>query len=107
MSAKDPNARPIPSPKCLLLLLPGPGLPPFHRPRCQEPNSRGPPEQQLKEHQPTMASHAVPYTGGDVKKSGEHMLTLTGKDTKPFSRQQWRDIRVAELEQLVHGGKSS
>ncbi|KAM1151444.1 hypothetical protein PS2_033981 [Malus domestica] len=93
MSAKGPNARPIPSQThncfelavqgALLLLLQGPGLPPFHRPKCQEPNSRGPPEQQLKKHQPTMASHAVPYTGGDVKKSGEHMLTLTGKDTKP------------------------
>ncbi|KAM1677400.1 hypothetical protein ACFX13_038314 [Malus domestica] len=57
MSAKDPNARPIPSPKCLLLLLPGPGLPPFHRPRCQEPNSRGPPEQQLKEHQSQKHPH--------------------------------------------------
>ncbi|KAM1453309.1 hypothetical protein ACFX11_003144 [Malus domestica] len=66
MSAKDPNARPIPSPKCLLLLLPGPGLPPFHRPRCQEPNSRGPPEQQLKEHQPTTASHAVLYNPSDI-----------------------------------------
>ncbi|ONI09839.1 hypothetical protein PRUPE_4G012800 [Prunus persica] len=31
----------------------------------------GRPEQQLKERQPTMASRAVPYTGGDVKKSGE------------------------------------
>ncbi|KAG8635153.1 uncharacterized membrane protein At1g16860 isoform X2 [Manihot esculenta] len=30
----------------------------------------GPPEH-LKEKQPTMASRAVPYTGGDVKKSGE------------------------------------
>ncbi|XP_054793076.1 uncharacterized membrane protein At1g16860-like [Prosopis cineraria] len=30
----------------------------------------GPPEQ-LKERQPTMASRAVPYTGGDIKKSGE------------------------------------
>ncbi|BBH00681.1 Ubiquitin-specific protease family C19-related protein [Prunus dulcis] len=30
----------------------------------------GRPEQQLKERQPTMASRAVPYTGGDVKKSG-------------------------------------
>ncbi|KAM1862725.1 hypothetical protein ACFX14_003149 [Malus domestica] len=66
MSAKDPNARPIPSPKCLLLLLPGPGLPPFHRPRCQEPNSHGPPEQQLKEHQPTTASHAVLYNPSDI-----------------------------------------
>ncbi|CAK9181707.1 unnamed protein product [Ilex paraguariensis] len=27
--------------------------------------------EQLKERQPTMASRAVPYTGGDVKKSGE------------------------------------
>ncbi|KAL5773163.1 hypothetical protein ACOSQ2_013087 [Xanthoceras sorbifolium] len=31
----------------------------------------GRPEQQLKERQPTMASRAVPYTGGDIKKSGE------------------------------------
>ncbi|XP_047944029.1 uncharacterized membrane protein At1g16860 [Salvia hispanica] len=31
----------------------------------------GRPEQQLKERQPTMGSRAVPYTGGDVKKSGE------------------------------------
>ncbi|KAK6149698.1 hypothetical protein DH2020_017223 [Rehmannia glutinosa] len=31
----------------------------------------GRPEQQLKERQPTMASRAVPYTGGDVKRSGE------------------------------------
>ncbi|KAL3519396.1 hypothetical protein ACH5RR_017545 [Cinchona calisaya] len=31
----------------------------------------GRPEQQQKERQPTMASRAVPYTGGDVKKSGE------------------------------------
>ncbi|XP_022886470.1 uncharacterized membrane protein At1g16860-like [Olea europaea var. sylvestris] len=31
----------------------------------------GRPEEQLKERQPTMASRAVPYTGGDVKKSGE------------------------------------
>ncbi|KAK6133215.1 hypothetical protein DH2020_033051 [Rehmannia glutinosa] len=31
----------------------------------------GRPEQQLKERQPTMASRAVIYTGGDVKKSGE------------------------------------
>ncbi|KAM1331145.1 hypothetical protein ACFX2H_043347 [Malus domestica] len=61
MSAKDPNARPIPLPKCLLLLLPGPGLPPFHRPRCQEPNSRGPPEQQLKELQ-LDAPKADPFT---------------------------------------------
>ncbi|KAM5588838.1 putative membrane protein [Rosa sericea] len=30
----------------------------------------GPPEQ-FKERQPTMGSRAVPYTGGDVKKSGE------------------------------------
>ncbi|KAB1221747.1 hypothetical protein CJ030_MR2G011849 [Morella rubra] len=30
----------------------------------------GPPEQ-AKERQPTMASRAMPYTGGDVKKSGE------------------------------------
>lgn len=30
----------------------------------------GPPEQP-KERQPTMASRAVPYTGGDIKKSGE------------------------------------
>ncbi|XP_050368786.1 uncharacterized membrane protein At1g16860 [Argentina anserina] len=30
----------------------------------------GPPEH-LKERQPTMGSRAVPYTGGDVKKSGE------------------------------------
>ncbi|KAL5574777.1 hypothetical protein UlMin_016476 [Ulmus minor] len=27
--------------------------------------------EQLKERQPTMASRAVPYTGGDIKKSGE------------------------------------
>ncbi|KAG8385797.1 hypothetical protein BUALT_Bualt03G0082600 [Buddleja alternifolia] len=31
----------------------------------------GRPEHQLKERQPTMAARAVPYTGGDVKKSGE------------------------------------
>ncbi|KAI3466528.1 hypothetical protein Pfo_023191 [Paulownia fortunei] len=31
----------------------------------------GRPDQQLKERQPTMASRAVIYTGGDVKKSGE------------------------------------
>ncbi|XP_041992712.1 uncharacterized membrane protein At1g16860-like isoform X2 [Salvia splendens] len=31
----------------------------------------GRPEQQPKERQPTMGSRAVPYTGGDVKKSGE------------------------------------
>lgn len=31
----------------------------------------GRPEQPTKERQPTMASRAVPYTGGDVKKSGE------------------------------------
>ncbi|PIN21298.1 hypothetical protein CDL12_05992 [Handroanthus impetiginosus] len=31
----------------------------------------GRPEKQLKERQPTMASRAVIYTGGDVKKSGE------------------------------------
>ncbi|KAK3218916.1 hypothetical protein Dsin_012886 [Dipteronia sinensis] len=31
----------------------------------------GRPEQLLKERQPTMASRAVPYTGGDIKKSGE------------------------------------
>lgn len=31
----------------------------------------GRPEQQLKERQPTMGSRAVPYTGGDIKKSGE------------------------------------
>ncbi|KAL0398831.1 UNVERIFIED_CONTAM: putative membrane protein [Sesamum radiatum] len=31
----------------------------------------GRPEHQLKERQPTLASRAVPYTGGDVKKSGE------------------------------------
>ncbi|KAK6154614.1 hypothetical protein DH2020_008862 [Rehmannia glutinosa] len=31
----------------------------------------GRPEPQLKERQPTMASRAVIYTGGDVKKSGE------------------------------------
>ncbi|KAK9089777.1 hypothetical protein Scep_028859 [Stephania cephalantha] len=31
----------------------------------------GRPEQQQKERTPTMASRAVPYTGGDVKKSGE------------------------------------
>lgn len=31
----------------------------------------GRPEQQQKERQPTMASRAVPYTGGDIKKSGE------------------------------------
>lgn len=31
----------------------------------------GRPDQQLKERQPTMGSRAVPYTGGDVKKSGE------------------------------------
>ncbi|KAL2467107.1 Ubiquitin-specific protease family C19-related protein [Abeliophyllum distichum] len=31
----------------------------------------GRPEDQLKERQPTMASRAVPYTGGDVKKSGD------------------------------------
>lgn len=31
----------------------------------------GRPEQLNKERQPTMASRAVPYTGGDVKKSGE------------------------------------
>ncbi|XP_073147382.1 uncharacterized membrane protein At1g16860 [Henckelia pumila] len=31
----------------------------------------GRPEQQSKERQPTMGSRAVPYTGGDVKKSGE------------------------------------
>ncbi|KAG6394119.1 hypothetical protein SASPL_144698 [Salvia splendens] len=31
----------------------------------------GRPEHQLKERQPTMGSRAVPYTGGDVKKSGE------------------------------------
>ncbi|KAI5570275.1 hypothetical protein BDE02_11G017200 [Populus trichocarpa] len=31
----------------------------------------GRPGQQQKEKQPTMASRAVPYTGGDIKKSGE------------------------------------
>ncbi|CAI9086871.1 OLC1v1020792C1 [Oldenlandia corymbosa var. corymbosa] len=31
----------------------------------------GRPEQHQKERQPTMASRAVPYTGGDVKRSGE------------------------------------
>ncbi|KDP20682.1 hypothetical protein JCGZ_21153 [Jatropha curcas] len=31
----------------------------------------GRPDQPLKEKQPTMASRAVPYTGGDIKKSGE------------------------------------
>ncbi|KAI5590352.1 hypothetical protein POPTR_004G002000v4 [Populus trichocarpa] len=31
----------------------------------------GRPEQQQKEKQPTMAARAVPYTGGDIKKSGE------------------------------------
>ncbi|CAA0817969.1 Ubiquitin-specific protease family C19-related protein [Striga hermonthica] len=31
----------------------------------------GRPEQQPKERQPVMASRAVPYTGGDIKKSGE------------------------------------
>ncbi|KAL2495523.1 Ubiquitin-specific protease family C19-related protein [Forsythia ovata] len=31
----------------------------------------GRPEQLLKERQPTVASRAVPYTGGDVKKSGD------------------------------------
>ncbi|KAL3820783.1 hypothetical protein ACJIZ3_006688 [Penstemon smallii] len=31
----------------------------------------GRPEHSLKERQPTMAARAVPYTGGDVKKSGE------------------------------------
>ncbi|XP_022848234.1 uncharacterized membrane protein At1g16860-like [Olea europaea var. sylvestris] len=31
----------------------------------------GRPEQLFKERQPTVASRAVPYTGGDVKKSGE------------------------------------
>ncbi|KAM7270399.1 hypothetical protein ACFE04_029613 [Oxalis oulophora] len=31
----------------------------------------GPPENQSKERVPTMSSRAVPYTGGDIKKSGE------------------------------------
>ncbi|KAL7130379.1 hypothetical protein ABFS83_13G129800 [Erythranthe nasuta] len=44
----------------------------------------GRPEQQLKERQPTMASRAVPYTGGDVKRSGElgkmYGVELSGGD---------------------------
>ncbi|KAL3627414.1 hypothetical protein CASFOL_028777 [Castilleja foliolosa] len=44
----------------------------------------GRPEQQLKERQPTIASRAVPYTGGDVKKSGElgrmYGVDLSGGD---------------------------
>jgi hypothetical protein len=31
----------------------------------------GRPDQHLKDRQPTIASRAIPYTGGDVKKSGE------------------------------------
>ncbi|KAL8461543.1 hypothetical protein ACS0TY_032867 [Phlomoides rotata] len=44
----------------------------------------GRPEHQLKERQPTMGSRAVPYTGGDVKKSGElgkmYGIDLSGGD---------------------------
>ncbi|XP_027338478.1 uncharacterized membrane protein At1g16860 isoform X2 [Abrus precatorius] len=41
--------------------------------------------EQLKERQPTMTSRAVPYTGGDPKKSGElgKMLEIPSVDPKP------------------------
>ncbi|PSS24795.1 hypothetical protein CEY00_Acc09712 [Actinidia chinensis var. chinensis] len=41
--------------------------------------------EQLKERQPTMASRAVPYTGGDIKKSGElgKMFDITVDDPNP------------------------
>ncbi|KAJ7946361.1 Ubiquitin-specific protease family C19 protein [Quillaja saponaria] len=40
--------------------------------------------EQLKERQPTMASRAVPYTGGDIKKSGElgKMFAIPVLDSK-------------------------
>ncbi|KAI9124057.1 hypothetical protein K1719_005357 [Acacia pycnantha] len=45
----------------------------------------GPPEQ-LKERQPTMASRAVPYTGGDPKKSGElgKMFDIPSSNAPPL-----------------------
>ncbi|CAA0826493.1 Ubiquitin-specific protease family C19-related protein [Striga hermonthica] len=47
----------------------------------------GRPEQQLKDRQPTMASRAVPYTGGDIKKSGEigrmYGVDVSGGDHHP------------------------
>ncbi|CAM8896373.1 unnamed protein product [Rhodiola kirilowii] len=41
----------------------------------------GLPEQQPKDRTPTMSSRAVPYTGGDVKKSGElgKMFDILGR----------------------------
>lgn len=47
----------------------------------------GRPEQQHKERQPTMASRAVPYTGGDPKKSGEigKMFDIPSSNGPPSS----------------------
>ncbi|XP_048326410.1 uncharacterized membrane protein At1g16860 isoform X2 [Ziziphus jujuba] len=51
--------------------------------------------EQLKERQPTMASRAVPYTGGDVKKSGElgkmfdiPVVDPSSKTSRPSSSSQ-------------------
>ncbi|GAB4830781.1 hypothetical protein Ancab_004814 [Ancistrocladus abbreviatus] len=45
----------------------------------------GRPENQVKDRAPTMSSRAVPYTGGDIKKSGElgKMFDITVDNSKP------------------------
>ncbi|GAB4826521.1 hypothetical protein Ancab_033417 [Ancistrocladus abbreviatus] len=48
----------------------------------------GRPDNQFKERAPTMSSRAVPYTGGDVKKSGElgKMFDISVDNSKPPTR---------------------
>ncbi|XVE87705.1 hypothetical protein DITRI_Ditri19aG0009200 [Diplodiscus trichospermus] len=73
--------------------------------------------EQLKERQPTMSSRAVPYTGGDVKKSGElgKMFDIPGLDhssssappsnpnSNPNSKQQQQPSRASSSSQPNSG----